>query len=215
MTKHPATFREWISGDFPYSDPPSWTCKLSKERVALVPSAKVLIASAAIFCGFSIFVPIVVWTADSKNDFAVATILVGGGVLILGLGASGFMTIVFLRNYIRGPFLIYTAIDRSILLPRERLRFPISEVIHWRAVSGNRVGPAHSQKRKKYSMSELQLIVRVHDEAIAYVIVGNQTASISDQARQIANATGVPLEIVIQSQGVSDESSQVPRRWLS
>jgi hypothetical protein len=205
MTKNSADFTEWISGDFPYSNPSAWTYKISHDRVILLPSLKILLLCLILLGGFAALSPIILLSAKHQPSIPtlLAVIFVGGSIVIVGICGASFMFIIFMKNYWKGPYFIYSFLDHSVSLPRESIIIPITDILEWRLVSGNWFGPIGSQKRKEYPMSELQLVVKNETAATAYAVVGSRTESICAQAQEIARATHIPLKTVIQHQGVT------------
>jgi hypothetical protein len=128
---------------------------------------------------------------------ALATVVVGAQMF-----RSGW-------EILRGPYAIYEHGTATFSLPRERLRFNRADIVGWRVVSGNWIGPEDSQKRREKPMSELQLIVRFDGGQHACLVTGTLSPSITDEATEIARATGLPLEIVVQHQGIQTPAVRV------
>jgi hypothetical protein len=163
---------------------------------------------------FFSFAGFVFWVSHGDHSiFGVVGMVFGIALGILAIAAFGTMTVTYLADHFKGPYLIYSVVYRNISLPREAIDVPIAEVLGWRLVSGNWIGPDGAQKMKSNPMSEVQLIIRTPEGPMAYAVVGGKVNSITAQAREIARATGMPLELVEQHQGISSPDPSTRVKW--
>lgn len=174
--------------------------------MAIVPSRKMTIILAAcllVFCGFG--VPVVILNLDIQGPSDVAAITMGTVFTAIGIGVFGLGLWACVVNHLRGPYLVYSTERQTISLLREGMVVPVAEAVGWRLVSGNWIGPEGQQKRQDYPISELQLILKAPDGSMAYVVAGAKADSVTEEARDVATLTELPLEIVKQHQGISFE----------
>lgn len=215
MPSHPAAFKEWLSGKCFLMDPPTWKVRTESEVVMLVSTwgATFGLAAAAlaflVFGGFFIFMA----SRGSFDIFGVLSIAAGTCVAALGLGLLGFVSFSCFPNSAKGPYLIYLIPEHTVSLAREGLVVPISEILGLRLVSGNFVGPEGAQKRKATAISELQLIMKGPNGAVAHALVAGMANSdyVKPRAKRLAEAMKMPFEVVMQHQGVSNPPRDDPR----
>lgn len=205
MKSNTAGFKEWLSGKCRCSDPPYWRCQISPDRIEIVPGWKLFIVASIMLVGFSGIPGYLFWSIHTEWDFfGIAGMLISGGVGIVGVGASGFLLVTVLIEQVKGPYFLYFTSDRKLRLPRELLVMPRENAIGWRLVTGNWIGADGNQKKQDFPISELQLIVKTADGLIALVVVGSKAYAMTEQSRQVAHSTGLPLQIIDQHQGVTD-----------
>jgi|GEM_PF-6798106 len=216
MPSSPAAFKEWLSGKCFLIDPPAWKVRTESDVVMLVPPLGFTLGLAAIALGVlavgGFFIFVVSRGSDNIFDeiFKVISIAAGSCVAALGLGLLGYVVFRCLPNSAKGRYLIYSVPGRTVSLPREGLVVPISDILGLRLVSGNWVGPEGAQKREATAISELQLITKGRDGAVARALVAGMADSdfVKPRAKRLAEAMKLPLEVVTQHQGVSNP----PRR---
>jgi len=216
LTPSPASFREWVSGTCFASFPPSWKVEVDQTRVTIRPAWKVTIFVALAWLVFFGFAPLAYFTRATDRIGKLVEIFFVGSVLVISLGVLAWFFMLCLRNQLQGPHLVYSTSmqDHRIELPRYALVVPLDDVIRWRVVSGNWVGPQGMQKRQDSAITELQLIVKSLHGLMAYPVVAGYTATIDDLLQQVFKSIPLPVEKVEQSQGVTVRSPQeVLKRW--
>ncbi|MDP9175419.1 MAG: hypothetical protein M3O30_16375 [Planctomycetota bacterium] len=215
MPNHPAGFKDWLSGTCNCSEPPCWSCKISPTSVAIVPGWKFILIASIMFFAFSIIPGGLFWGVHTdRTIFGIVGMTISGAVGVLGGGASIFLLATAFIERRKGPYLIYSTFDRKLMLPRESLVFPHTDALEWRLITGNWIGAEGQQKKQDFPISELHLIVKTPTGPLAYVVVGSTAYSMTEQSRQIAKATGMPIEILEQHQGVTEEpKSKQMQSW--
>lgn len=219
MASNSASFKEWLGGKCCTIDPPVWSVRATPEYVRVVPAWGITVGVAGMLLGIFAIGGFFIWLSWGFGGIMAYVFMALGGVVTVALaGVFGAFLVVYLIDNFRGAFCIYSVLDHTVSLPREGVTVPISDVLGWRLVSGNWVGPEGSQKRKAAPMSELQLIVKGRDGAVAYAVAAGDTDSryVVPRARRLAEAMGVPLEVVTQRQGVSNPPQGNPlASWWS
>jgi len=199
----PAGCDQWLSGPLFYSHPPVWSCRVTPHKVEIVAGGKTLAAGALMGVLIAVLIGVVV-VADTTRDGGDAVVL--SCVMLAGvipfaavMGCAAFIT---MRERRRGGYMVYSASARTVTLRRHGRVFPRADVLCWRVVSGNWSGRDGDRKRHDEAMSELHLVVRTADGPVAYPVVGWCSVSMAEGVRQVAEATGIPLEVVDQAEGV-------------
>ncbi|WP_428938180.1 hypothetical protein [Fontivita pretiosa] len=140
-------------------------------------------------------------------------------IAIVGTGCGSISAVMLfvlaraLKDQRKGPYLVYSILSGTVRLPREKMVFRKAEVLGWRVVTGNWVGPDGHQTKWRDAISELQLIVQTGDGPMAYAVVGWCRIALTETVHELAQATGFPLEIVEQRQGVERVASQKFGEW--
>jgi hypothetical protein len=206
----PAGPDQWLSGTLFYSHPPVWACRVTPRGVEIVVAAwKPASATLAgtLFCiGFGAMAGFVVREAG-----CIGGILLLGAVPLTIAFASTFY--VIMREYRRGGYMVYSTSARTVTLHRHGRVYPRADVLCWRVVSGNWSGQDGERKRHNDANSELQLVVRTADGPVAYPVVGWCNVSMAEGVRQVAQETGIPLEVVDHAEGVERSESQPRMDW--
>jgi hypothetical protein len=212
----PVAFKEWLSGRCFFVDPPAWTYELAPGRVAIVPTWKPTVFVAVMFFFIVGFVPLLCWPHYRLRNFDDIAGMVFGVFAAVGAAGCGISLVGCLVNQFRGPYFILPTSDQTVSLPRDRLVIPRADLLGWRVVLGNWVGPEGAQKVVHYALGELQLVVKTIDGEVAYPIVAGRPQSVSKFAQEIAGLTLLPIEIVVQHQGVRERSvSKLRLFWRS
>ena len=198
---HPADFTEWLSGKGSASNPPGWAWRDTPAGVTVGPGhgriITLMLVMAAMFAGgvgFLIFISRV----GPADGFASI------GNVVIGIGLAGaaillaVLAVYLARDQRAGPYVMYRPGRRTFELPRANLVLPAAQVRRWRVVTGNWVGSKNVQTRRDSARSELHLIVDTPVGSTAYLICAWLRASLADSLRDLAAATGLPLEIVDQ-----------------
>ena len=138
--------------------------------------------------------------------FEVAKFILLGGVCASISGLTLIVVVLALKDQLKGPYLVFSPVRRTFELSRAELTFAAADVLRWRAVTGIRVGLAGRQKKWDYPVSELQLIVKRPDGAMAHPVVGWSRESLAQTLDRLAEATSLPIEHVQQDQAITMSS---------
>ncbi len=202
IESHPADFTEWLSGKGSASDPPGWAWRRTQAGVTVGPNhargIAIVGAVAALLAAGLVFLIVISrdrGTPDGLGDILKVAIGLGMAAVIAVLAT---LVVSLVRDQRAGPYLIYRPGHRAFELPRAALVFPASEVRGWRVVTGNWVGSRNVQTRHSSARSELQLIANTAVGPTAYLVCSWMKASLADSLRELALATGLPLEIIDQ-----------------
>ena len=219
MRVNSADFKEWISGLCNYSNPPSWRSEVSATELRIVPAWKPFFLWCIFFIGSSTAGVLILLNLPHLNGqmsypllFDVPFIFVGSGMVAVAVVI--LVTVIrLLIQSAKGPFVIYYFLDGRFSLPRAGLKFNRSDVVGWRVVSGNWVGPERSQRKRFKPVSELQLVVRESvDTQRVYVIAGTLAPTFTENETRIAELSALPFEIVVQQQGISFPAQKMPNQ---
>ena len=201
---------QWLSGTLFYSHPPVWCCRVTPQKVEIVVAAgkpaAALLAAALFSVGFGLAAVLV-----ARESGVIGGILLFAAVALTILFGSAFY--VAMRERRRGGYMVYSASARTVTLRRHGRVFPRADVLCWRVVSGNWSGRDGDRKRHNDAISELQLVVRTTDGPVAYPVVGWCNVSMPEGVRQVAQETGIPLEVVEQAEGVERSESKARMDW--
>jgi hypothetical protein len=202
MLENSAHLKQWLSGSVFYSYPPVWSFRSTPGGFEIAPAAKPLTIATIAALIFSIAIGIIAVVAIPRDA---AGLVITSAILIAAVLLAAVMLALFiraLREHRKGPHLLYSPTEQTLTLPRQHRAFPQSELIGWRVVSGNWIGPADKRTRYPDAVSELHLIVKSPTGPIAYAIVGWCTVPLTETLQQIAQQTALPLEIINQDEGV-------------
>ncbi|HEX8325721.1 MAG TPA: hypothetical protein VF595_17585 [Tepidisphaeraceae bacterium] len=211
---YPAAFKEWLSGDFISMEPPAWQYAISQTGVVIAPAWNALITVALFLLITTSVSAVFLYSTFHVADDAMAWVkIIFFVVLGLGFGHAavllGWIFAQLVADRAKGRILVYSRVDECVSLPRHHRVFAKKDVSRFRTVSGNWIGPERKQKHQRDAISELHLIVNSPSGEMAYLIASTMTISIGVEAEAIALATGLPLERVVQQQGV-----HTPQEWV-
>lgn len=205
MTTSPAVFREWLSGDCLYDEPPAWYCTNTPDGLRAVYGwrATAKLAFAVVFC---LAYP-AIWFAGLLGGRDITSLILALVSVAIAVRFARSLTKCGIEHF-RGPFLIYSTSCRSIMLPRYGLVVPVAGAVGWRLVSGNHVGLPGKQNRRREPICELQLVAEAPNGATTYVVAGGvagPSEAMTMRAQAVAAATELSLEVIVQHQGIAGQ----------